>query len=259
MSVRRMPGSQVLSPVAGMSSVIGIILIITRNGINPYLQAGVLVVLVGVATTSVYWKYGDKLLPYYSIPKRFKTTLNLTGIKDGSPTLIGSKYEEERCLDGVDDRMQFMGVHGSRWLKTDKLEDTIRNADNFEGKIRFLIVHPDNQRYRDNKPTDEEYQWCYQSFLELAERYPNTFEVKVYDKLPNFRITTIDRKVAYVSRYFVNGEDPDSYDNQPMVELVRKADWNFFESYLKYFELQWEEATYLQDCKIDSFDGSWGG
>jgi hypothetical protein len=150
-----------------------------------------------------------------------------------------------------------MGVHGSRWIDEqeemdEKMEETIKAAERNSGEIRFLIVHPDNEAYQNNRPGSNSYKDCYDKYAELANQYPDTFKVRLYDKLPNFRITTIDRRQAYISRYFF---DPDShgYDDQPMVELDREPRWNFVESYLKYFELQWEDATPINDCQLDGF------
>lgn len=208
-----------------------------------------LVVVVGVSY--------DYVQALRTLGLEFVDTLRVTGITDGSPRREGSKYEGDVVLSEIDDHFDFMGVHGSDWLEEDEaLEDMLDRVRAMNGQVRFLVVHPDDEDYRHNKPDDREWKWCYEGFAELEAAYSDALSVRLYRKVPNFRVAIVDKSEAYVSRYFLNGEDPDDYDNQPMVEMQRDADWNFFESYLKYFDVQWDSGytVDLSEAEIDAFE-----
>lgn len=196
---------------------------------------------------------------------------------DGSSLrLQGSRTDPMDCIEATNRRLFFSGVFATKWVdssfKRSRLSMLLSRLDNemrpgrdpdehaadsgvSEGgaPARFLILDPESEsyeRYRrltGSNESPESVPWL----KELAEEHPS-FEVRLFDALPTFRIVILDDDVVSISPYKLR-----DYDHAgglagwdaAHVALSPFAPWALARSFEALFVEQWRVARPIEELK----------
>jgi len=169
--------------------------------------------------------------------------------------LAGSRMEPVQLMRRVKQRLWFSGVLASKWV-TDpavrsELSDFLTVLDHVpEGDVRFMIMNPDGSGYRRLRELrGDELSTEHLPLLAQLAREHSSFQVKVFDHLPTFRIHVIDKDVVTFSFYrldeksYLEGDD-DEWES-PHVVLDPLAPWPIAEAFATLFSEMWRGSRFL--------------
>jgi len=163
--------------------------------------------------------------------------------------------EPVQLMRRVKQRLWFSGVLASKWV-TDpavrsELSDFLTVLDHSpEGDVRFMIMNPDGPGYRRLRELrGDELSTEHLPLLAELAREHSSFQVKVFDHLPTFRIHVIDKDVVTFSFYrldeksYLEGDDDEW--NSPHVVLDPLAPWPIAEAFATLFSEMWRGSRFL--------------
>lgn len=169
-------------------------------------------------------------------------------------------------------QIYFVGIAASKWLdQRDTFEATIRRICALNGgRIRFLLLNPDADAVQKlslaNPETGNELAvkrkiiGSLKAIDELMEKLKresgnldlsSSFEVRLYDQMPVFRLTLIDNSLAYFCFYRLrsDGKKLKQLIIKPSRQeggLFRDTDNNIFNSMADYFENIWNSPSTIR-------------
>jgi hypothetical protein len=183
--------------------------------------------------------------------------IGLIGITTHSQLrLAGSRMEPVQLMRRVKQRLWFSGVLASKWVTDpavrNELADFLTVLDHSpEGDVRFMIMNPDGPGYRRLRELrgDELSVEHLPLLAHLAQEH-SSFQVKVFDHLPSFRIHVIDKDVVTFSFYRLDEQAylPGDYDKSwesPHVVLDPLAPWPIAEAFATLFSEMWRGSPFL--------------
>jgi hypothetical protein len=171
----------------------------------------------------------------------------ITGLDKYIRKLEGSGHHPKELLEKIDRKMDFMGHGASKWTankaKLSKMLDNIHYNDK-EGKVRFLVINPTIPRLEIKPERAQTIAGSLRTLWELQRKHKN-LEVKIYDHIPQLRLTFYDDEIVVVGHY--QGKERQDSSNTPLFIFFRKCDWSFYKAFLSHFEEEWKRATVLDD------------
>jgi hypothetical protein len=181
---------------------------------------------------------------------------NLIGITTHSQLrLAGSRMEPVQLMRRVRQRLWFSGVLASKWVSDpavrSELSDFLTVLDHApEGDVRFMIMNPAGPGYRRLRELrGDELSAEHLPLLAHLAREHSSFQVKVFDHLPAFRIHVIDKDVVTFSFYRLDEESYLEGDDQgwesPHVVLDPLAPWPIAEAFATLFSEMWRGSRFL--------------
>jgi hypothetical protein len=181
--------------------------------------------------------------------------VDLIGITTHSELrLTGSRMEPRQLMRRAKQRLWFSGVMAAKWV-TDpavrsELSDYLTVLDHSPGgDVRFMIMNPDGPGYRRlHELHGDELSAEHLPLLARLAQQHNSFQVKVFDHQPAFRIHVIDRDVVTFSSYRLDEktylQDDQSWES-PHVVLDPLAPWPLAAVFATLFNEMWQTATFL--------------
>lgn len=169
-------------------------------------------------------------------------------------SLPGPQMEPIRLMHRVRQRLWFSGVLASKWVVDPvvraELSDFLAVLDHVpDGDVRFMIMNPDGPGYRRLRDLqgDKVSAGHLPLLARLAEEH-SSFQVKVFDHLPMFRIHVLDKDVVTFSFYRLDEEaylqDDESWASPQMV-LDPLAPWPLAEAFAMLFNEMWRSSSFL--------------
>ncbi len=168
--------------------------------------------------------------------------------------LPGSRMEPMELMQRAKRRLWFSGVLASKWVADpavrNELSDFLSVLDHAaEGDVRFMIMNPDGPGYRRLRELrGDELSTKHLPLLARLMEQHTSFQVKVFDHLPTFRIHVIDRDVVTFSSYRLDEETylrDDQRDQSPHVVLDPLAPWPLAEVFATLFREMWQTSAFL--------------
>lgn len=168
--------------------------------------------------------------------------------------LKGSDLEPVHVVRRVKHRLWFSGVLASKWV-TDpavrsEFADMLSVLDHTpNGDARFMILNPDGPGYRRlyelrNGHLSAEH---IPHLARLVERH-SSFQVKLFDHLPAFRILAVDKDIVTFSHYRldeVSYLQADRGWDSPHIVLDPLAPWSLADAFITLYNAMWESSTFL--------------
>ena len=168
--------------------------------------------------------------------------------------LHGSRMEPAELMRRTRERLWFSGVLASKWV-TDpqvrsQLSDFLTVLDHAPGAdVRFMIMNPDGPGYRRLRELrGDEVSAEHLPILARLVREHTSFQVKIFDHLPTFRIHVIDKDVVTFSFYRLDEESylrADQWWESPHVVLDPLAPWPLAEAFATLFNEMWASSAFL--------------
>jgi hypothetical protein len=171
----------------------------------------------------------------------------------------GSRMDPLQLMRRARQRLWFSGVLASKWVTDpavrNELSDFLTVLDHSpEGDVRFMIMNPDGPGYRRLRELrGDELSVEHLPILARLVREHSSFQVKVFDHLPTFRIHVIDKDVVTFSFYRLDEEsylhgDDESWQS-PHVVLDPLAPWPIAEVFATLFNEMWHTSSSLDLVK----------
>lgn len=147
-----------------------------------------------------------------------------------------------------------MGVLGGKWVQQPEskriFEEMLRNVEIVGGSIRFLLVDPQGKGYQDLRDIRQGHisDSPIQIWKTLVARY-RCLEVRLYDRLPTFRLLFLDDTHLALSRYQHTPEK--HYQSKwgwaaPHVMIINAGGWSLYSCFERYFTDLWQSSTPLK-------------
>lgn len=188
--------------------------------------------------------------------------LQLTGMLGLSThselSLPGSRMEPMQLMRRVKQRLWFSGVLASKWVVDPavraELSDFLTVLDHTpDGDVRFMIMNPDGPGYR--RLRDLQGDQVSAEHLPILAQFAaehSSFQVKVFDHLPLFRIHVLDKDVVTFSFYRLDEESYLQGDRDwasPHVVLDPLSPWPLAEAFGTLFIEMWRSSSFLDSEK----------
>jgi DNA-binding SARP family transcriptional activator len=187
--------------------------------------------------------------------RKIEDLIQTIGISSASELeLHRSKMEPLECISQTVSQLCFAGIQATKWVadayvraEFDKL---LEKLDNSGGSVKFLIINPDSDgyhRFMDLRWSEEDV--IAVNVLRSLTAAHRSFEVRLYDALPTFRIILIDQSVVVFSPYLMFSEQHRSKSgwDAPHVVLDRTAPWPLADTFETLFYETWRAARPLSD------------
>ncbi|NUU07679.1 hypothetical protein [Leifsonia sp. C5G2] len=175
---------------------------------------------------------------------------------DSTLALRGAEVEPAECIARTTRRLYFSGILASKWVmepglrsEFDEMLIRLDGERDEPGDVRFMIIDPDGDAYKEllqlrgGRLSKE----SVPHLRDLASRHPS-FEVRVVNSLPAFRIVVIDDDVVSFSPYALEGERYATSKlgwEAPHVLLDPLAPYPLADAFRLYFEERWLSAKVL--------------
>ncbi len=154
------------------------------------------------------------------------------------------------CIEATNRRLYFSGVFAGKWVDSgyvrSRFELLLNRLDHEDGDVRFLILDPESEsfaRYSDLTKSGES-----PESIPYLKQYANahrSFQVRMFDALPTFRIIVLDEDVVSVSPYLLGTYNHISGHqgwDAAHVALSPFAPWSLARSFESLFLEQWRSA-----------------
>lgn len=168
-----------------------------------------------------------------------------------SVALRSSNTTPVECINQVDKRLWFSGIMANKWVLDpeahqafDVLLTELDSYDETDPLCRLLIVNPDSRAGAKLKKrgliTDRELR-SIPVLQNLVEKHPS-FEVRMYETLPIFRLIIVDQVFVTVAPYLNVLPDliPDRGWGVPHLVLKPSAEYPLAHSFVSLFEQNWD-------------------
>src|SRR5271166_1463099 len=185
--------------------------------------------------------------------RRLEDLIGTVGISSASELeLRRSKLEPLECIRQTVSRLSFAGILGTKWVADSfvraEFARLLERLDGSGGSVRFLLIDPESEAYqrfsalRWSMGADQPI-----SMLRSLSAAHPSFQVRLYDALPTFRIVLIDQSVASFSPYLMapGTERARTGWEAPHIVLDRTAPWPLAQTFETLFEEAWRTATPL--------------
>jgi hypothetical protein len=179
-------------------------------------------------------------------------------VEGSSLRLQGSRAEPIECIEQTVRTLYFEGILASKWVEASvvrsRFDALLSRLDDEGGDVRFLLIDPESdsyERFRDLRQGNEGLS-SLRYLLRLVESHPS-FQVRLYDALPAFRIVIIDHDVMTVSPYLLGAEDylRGRYGwDAPHAAFDPFAPWSFAKAFEVMFLEQWRTARPIEELNI---------
>lgn len=181
--------------------------------------------------------------------------LERIGITESTATLSESGYEPVDCFSKTRTRLYFMGILGSKWMSPAHFSDAFRTllkrvAVKPSGLVRLLLINPKGDAFQNladlrkgNISTDS-----FTHYGKLMDDFP-CLEVRLYDRMPTFRLVFIDDEKLVVSRYMldIDGWEKSNYGwDIPQLVIDSRPLYSLYHSFLEYFDQSWAASVDLK-------------
>ena len=163
-----------------------------------------------------------------------------------------SRLEPLECINQTISRLWFAGTLATKWVADSyvraELASLLERLDNTGGSARFLLIDPESESYR----RFSRLRWSpggvqpINILRSLSAAHPS-FEVRLYDALPTFRIVLIDQSIVSFSPYLMDPATDRARTGwkAPHVVLDRTAPWPLARTFETLFDETWRTATPL--------------
>jgi hypothetical protein len=163
-----------------------------------------------------------------------------------------SKLEPQECIGQTVSQLSFAGILGTKWVADSyvqaKFDNLLERLDNTDGLVRFLLIDPESEAYRRFSAL----RWSAGgvqsiSTLRSMSEAHRSFEIRLYDVLPTFRIVLIDQNIVSFSPYLMDSgeEQAKSGWEAPHIVLDRTASWPLALTFETLFNEAWRIAIPL--------------
>lgn len=173
---------------------------------------------------------------------------------DSTLALRGAEVEPSECIARTTRRLYFSGILASKWVMEpgirSEFDQLLTRLDTEEtSDVRFLIIDPEGDAYRQllqlrgGRLSKE----SVPHLKRLADTHPS-FEVRVVNALPAFRIVVIDDDIVSFSPYALEEERYATSKlgwEAPHVLLDPLAPYPLADAFRLYFEERWLSAVPL--------------
>jgi hypothetical protein len=163
---------------------------------------------------------------------------------------IEKGYTIKACIDSVFNTLSFLGIGGKKWVEENTaINEMIKRLllRRQSNQIRFLLLNPDcHEANNFNKGRNfshsgfiDDLNITINYFTDLREKSGLDIQLRLYSKMPNFRITIIDQSTVVMGTYSTlshNGLD------SPQIIFKNSSNWSFAHNLIAYFEQLWEES-----------------
>jgi hypothetical protein len=185
--------------------------------------------------------------------QRVNQLVQTLGISSASELeLRGSKLEPLECISQTVSRLCFAGILATKWVTDSyvRAEFTrlLERLDNNGGSVRFLLIDPESDSYR----RFSHLRWSGDSFqpidmLRNLSAAHHSFQVRLYDSLPTFRIVIIDQSIVSFSPYLIVPATDRARTGweAPHIVLDRTAPWPLARTFETLFDETWRVASPL--------------
>ncbi len=193
--------------------------------------------------------------------RRIDGLIQTIGISSASELeLRRSKLEPLECMGQTVSRLCFAGILATKWVADSYVRAEfgrlLERLDHSGGSARFLLINPESEGYRRFRGV----RWSeggvqpVSMLRSLSAAHPS-FEVRLYDALPTFRIVLIDQSVVSFSPYLMTPGTQRARTGweAPHIVLDRTAPWPLAQTFETLFEETWRTATPLSPS-----DGEYG-
>jgi hypothetical protein len=161
-----------------------------------------------------------------------------------------SIVEPQECIRQTVAQLRFAGIQATKWVADSyvraEFARLLERLDNNGGSVQFLLLNPESESYQ----KFSQLRWSVGSVqpLEVLRRLSaahSSFEVRLYDALPTFRIVLIDQSIVSFSPYLM---DPGTNRARtgweaPHIILDRTARWPLARTFETLFSETWRTAT----------------
>ena len=185
--------------------------------------------------------------------RRIDGLIQTIGISSASELeLRRSKLEPLECMSQTVSRLCFAGILATKWVADSYVRAEfgrlLERLDHSGGSARFLLINPESegyQRFRGVRWSEGGVQPV--SMLRSLSAAHPSFEVRLYDALPTFRIVLIDQSVVSFSPYLMTPGTQRARTGweAPHIVLDRTAPWPLAQTFETLFEETWRTATPL--------------
>ena len=185
--------------------------------------------------------------------------VDLIGITTHSELrLSDARMEPTQLMRRVRQRLWFSGVLASKWVVDpdvrNELTDLLTVLDHSPaGDVRFMIMNPEGPGYRRLRELrGDELSAEHLPILARLTVEHSSFQVKVFDHLPIFRIHVLDRDVVAFSFYRLDEESylrDDEGWASPHLVLDPLAPWPLADAFATLFNEMWQSSSFLDPEK----------
>jgi hypothetical protein len=185
--------------------------------------------------------------------RRIEGLIQTIGISAASELeLRRSKLEPLECITQTVSRLSFAGILATKWVADSyvraEFARLLERLDGNGGSVRFLLIDPESEAYQRFSAQ----RWSaggvqpISMLRSLSAAHPS-FQVRLYDALPTFRIVLIDQTVASFSPYLMapGTQRARTGWEAPHIVLDRTAPWPLAQTFETLFEETWRTATPL--------------
>ena len=186
--------------------------------------------------------------------ERVNRLLQTIGISPASELeLRRSKLEPLECISRTVSRLCFSGILATKWVADSyvraEFARLLERLDHSGGSVQFLLIDPESERYAQFSRL----RWSEGSVPsldmlgKLSAVHPS-FQVRLYDALPTFRIVLIDQSIVSFSPYLmdIGTERARTGWEAPHIVLDRTAPWPLARTFETLFAETWRTATPLR-------------
>lgn len=164
-----------------------------------------------------------------------------------------SQLEPQECIRHTVAQLRFAGILATKWVADSyvraEFAKLLERLDNNGGSVQFLLIDPESESYR----KFSQLRWSAGSaqpidvLRSLSEAH-RSFEVRLYDALPTFRIVLIDQSIVSFSPYLIGpGTDRARTGwEAPHIVLDRTAPWPMARTFETLFAETWRTSTPLR-------------
>jgi hypothetical protein len=198
--------------------------------------------------------------------ERVNRLVRTIGISPASELeLRRSKLEPLECISQTVSQLCFAGILATKWVTDSyvraQFARLLERLDHSGGSARFLLIDPESESYVQfsrlrwseggAQPVD--------TLRKLSVAHPS-FQVRLYDALPTFRIVLIDQSIVSFSPYLMDAgtERARTGWEAPHVVLDRTAPWPLARTFETLFAETWRTATPLERRLARQGPGSCG-
>jgi hypothetical protein len=185
--------------------------------------------------------------------QRVNQLVQTIGISPASELeLRRSKLEPLECISQTVSRLCFAGILATKWVADSyvRAEFTrlLERLDNSGGSVQFLLINPESDSYR----RFSQLRWSAGSvqpidMLRALSAAHRSFQIRLYDALPTFRIVLIDQSIVSFSPYLIGPTTDRARTGweAPHIVLDRTAPWPLARAFETLFDETWGTATPL--------------
>ncbi|GEM_PF-4208504 len=173
--------------------------------------------------------------------------LNSVGFSQAYIKLKGSIAEPVSIINRAEGEIKFFGGQASKWLEDGTFNLLESKVKNQRIKFKFLLFNPDSpksQAFQKLRGSQAKPSWNHiQKLVALGEKYSN-FEIRVYDSLPIFRMSFVDKEL-FVRLYDDHHKKYKFGWENVVVRFKNNLDIevNYYHAFLDLFNQYWEDAS----------------